>query len=78
MGLFGPKKIEGMGDPIAADELRTKILNLFPQSGEVNQYLSIETNDKFPRGFTAAWKMYTKEPQENNSFRFNFFCILSL
>ncbi len=73
MGLFGPKKIEGTGDSIAADVLRTKMLDLFPQSGEVNQNLSIEMNDKFPQGFTAVWKMYTKEPQENNSFRFNFF-----
>ncbi len=73
MGLFGPKKIEGTGDSIAADVLRTKMLDLFPQSGEVNQNLSIEMNDKFPQGFTAVWKMYTKEPQENNSFRFNYF-----
>ena len=72
MGLFGPKKIEGIGDPIAADELRAKMLDFIPKSGTVNQDLSIETNEKYPQGFSAVWKMYTKEPKENNSFKFNY------
>lgn len=72
MGLFGPKKTEGEGTPIAADELRTQMLQLFPQSDVVNEYLSIEPNEKFSQGFIAVWKMYTKEPKENNSFKFNY------
>ena len=73
MGLFGPKKIEGKGTPIAAEELRAKLLQLFPQKGEVNPQLAIEPNEKYPFGFVATWKMYTKERQENNSFKFDYF-----
>ena len=48
------------------------MLQLFSQSDAVNEYLSIEPNEKFPQGFIAVWEIYTKEPQENNSFRFNY------
>ncbi len=73
MGLFGPKKIEGKGTPITAEELRAKLLQLLPQKGNINQHLSIELNEKFPLGFVAVWEMYTKEHQENNSFKFDYF-----
>ena len=56
--LFGSKKVEGVGDPIPAEELRKILLEYFPHEGEINQYLSIEGCDDGPDGFSAVWKFY--------------------
>lgn len=72
MKLFGPKKIEGIGEPCDVEILRSALLELLPIEGEVNNCLTIATNEKFPAGFLAIWKMYAKERQEDNSFRFNY------
>jgi hypothetical protein len=59
--LFGPKKVEGVGEPVEAAVLREKLLALFPSDGPVNEHLSIEENEKSPDGFSAVWQMYIKE-----------------
>lgn len=72
--LFGPKKVEGVGEPVEAAVLREKLLALFPSDGPVNEHLSIEENEKSPDGFSAVWQMYIKERDEENSGRYyNYF-----
>ena len=67
--MFGPKKIEGQGEPIPLDDLRAKILEFFPSEGEVNPFLTIEKNEKSPDGFLAVWKFYSRERDiENNNY----------
>ena len=56
--IFGPKKVEGVGAPIPAEELRDMLLAYFPKEGEINQYLTIEDNDDSTDGFNAVWKFY--------------------
>ena len=46
--MFGPKKVEGVGEPIPAEELRSMLLDYFPKEGEINQYLTIENCDESP------------------------------
>ena len=43
--MFGPKKVEGVGVPIPAKELRNVLLEYFPKEEEINQYLTIEDCD---------------------------------
>lgn len=64
--IFGPKKYEAKGSPAAAAELRTALQGLFPQDGEVNQYLTFETNDKVHDGFAAVWEYFITETDEDN------------
>ena len=56
--MFGPKKVEGVGVPIPAKELRNVLLEYFPKEEEINQYLTIEDCDNSPEGFNAVWKFY--------------------
>ena len=56
--MFGPKKVEGVGAPIPAEELRNVLLEYFPKEGEINRYLTIEDCDDSPDGFNAVWKFY--------------------
>ena len=56
--IFGPKKVEGVGTPIPAEELREVLLAYFPKEGEINQYLTIENCEDSPEGFNAVWKFY--------------------
>ena len=62
--MFGPKKVEGVGTPIPAEELRDMLLDCFPKEGEINQYLTIENCDDSPEGFNAVWKFYAWEEGE--------------
>lgn len=64
--VFGPKKIEGKGTPVAVGELKEKLLELLPSQGEVNQFLSIEPNKKSPDGFSAVWQFYSREQDMDN------------
>ncbi len=75
MGLFGPKKVEGTGIPVPAGDLKKLLLELFPKEGEVNCHLTIELNEKFPQGFLAVWKFYTRQRKENNSFKYDHFQV---
>ena len=69
--IFGPKKIEGVGTPVPTEELRTKILEFFPQEGEINKYLSIEGSKDSPDGFNAVWKLYARD-RDNEGIRRNY------
>ena len=64
--MFGPKKIEGVGEPIPVGEMKDKLLAFFPSQGEVNPFLSIEPNKKSPQGFSAVWKFYSRESDMDN------------
>lgn len=64
--MFGPKKIEGKGKAVPVEELRNKLLELFPSEGEVNSFLTIEANKKSQDGFSAVWKFYSKESDMDN------------
>jgi hypothetical protein len=59
--MFGPKKVEAIGDPIPTKDLRTAILAFFPKSDGINEYLTIEDSKDNPEGFNAVWKLYAKE-----------------
>jgi hypothetical protein len=56
--MFGPKKVDGVGEPIPAEELRKILLEYFPKEGGINKYLSIEGCDGSPEGFNAVWRFY--------------------
>ncbi len=59
--IFGPKKIEGVGEPVPTAQLRGEILKYFPSTEEINQYLRIEPLKDSPEGFTAVWQLYARE-----------------
>ena len=73
--IFGPKIIKGVGDPVEADVLREKLLALFPSAGVVNAYLKIEENEKSPEGFSAVWRLYIREEDEDNSRVFHTYLL---
>ena len=52
------KKHEGQGEPVVVGELREALKAFFPQSGEINQYMRFETNDKVHDGFSVVWEYY--------------------
>ena len=56
--IFGPKKREAQGSPVALEELKGALMACFPQEGKINQYLNFETNDKVHEGFAAVWEYY--------------------
>jgi len=56
--MLGPKKVEGVGEPIPTEELRNILLEYFPKEGKINQYLTIEDCGESPDGFNAVWKFY--------------------
>lgn len=56
--IINGKKQEGQGEAVAVDELREALKAFFPQSGEINQYLRFETNDKVHDGFAAVWEYF--------------------
>jgi hypothetical protein len=62
--IFGPKKVEGVGTPVPAEELRDALLDCFPKEGEINQYLTIEKSDKTHEGFTAAWEFFIRQSDD--------------
>jgi ferritin len=62
--IFGPKKVEGVGTPVPAEELRDALLDCFPKEGEINQYLTIERSDKTHEGFTAAWEFFIRQSDD--------------
>ena len=73
--IFGPKKTEGIGEPVPPAELRTALQALFPSEGEVNAHLSIEKNEKSPEGFNAVWRMYIKESDAEDTFRYHYYML---
>ncbi len=69
--MFGPKKMDAVGEPVEPKALREALLALLPSQGEVNKHLKIETHDKFPEGFKAVWQMYIKEQDDEDSFKYH-------
>ena len=59
--IFGPKKVEGMGTPVPAEELRASILTYFPKEDGINQHLTIEKSDESLDEFNAVWKFYARD-----------------
>ena len=70
--LFGPKKVEGSGEPAAPEVLREALLELFPKAGEINRHLEIEPNEKFPQGFKAVWRFFTLETDSEDDSTYPF------
>ena len=56
--IIDGKKHEGQGEPVSSGELREALKGFFPQTGEINKYLTFETNDKVHDGFAAVWEYY--------------------
>ena len=69
--LFGPKKVEGIGTPVPTGVLRGEILKYFPSTAEINQYLKIESLKDSPEGFTAVWKFYARE-RDDEGYKRNY------
>jgi len=63
------KKHEGQGSPLSAGELRDALKTFFPQMGEINKYLTFETNDKVHDGFAAVWEYYGYETDSEGDRR---------
>jgi hypothetical protein len=59
--MFGPKKVEAIGEPVPTKDIRAAILNLLPKSDGINEYLTIEDSKDSPDGFNAVWKLYAKD-----------------
>ena len=69
--MFGPKKVEAVGDPIPTKDMRAAILAFFPRSDGINDYLTIEDSKDSPDGFNAVWKLYAIE-RDNEGMKQNF------
>ena len=59
--MFGPKKVEAVGEPVSTKEIRESILAFFPKVTGINDYLTIEDSKDNPEGFNAVWKLYAIE-----------------
>jgi hypothetical protein len=59
--MFGPKKVEAIGEAVPTEAIRAAILNLLPKSEGINEYLTIEDAKDSPDGFNAVWKLYAKD-----------------
>lgn len=73
--IFGPKKTEGIGEPVRPEELRAALLELFPSEGDVNAHLDIEKNESSSEGFNAVWRMYIKESDSEDAFRYHYYML---
>ena len=61
--VFGPKKTEGIGEPVSTSEIKNVILTYLPKEGEINQYLSFEDMEK-SEGLKAVWEFYDRDRDE--------------
>lgn len=66
--MFGPKLSPGEGDPVEPEELRNKLLELFPSQGDINKHLNVEHLEGNPLSFKAIWEIYTKAQDEYISY----------
>ena len=70
--MFGPKKVEAVGEPIPTKDLRAAILAFFPKGEGINEYLTIEDCKDSPEGFNAVWKLYAIE-RDNEGMKQKYF-----
>ena len=59
--MFGPKKVDAIGEAVSTEEIRSVILTMLPKSDGINEYLTIEDSKDSPDGFNAVWKLYAKD-----------------
>ena len=56
--IFGPKKHEGKGEPVAPEDLKSALMAFFPVEGDINQHLTFEESEKTNSGFAAVWEYF--------------------